>query len=95
MPLYNPPSAASGPSLVKSATVAIASGVNSVTVTFASAFASANWLFQGLRVLNTVDGSPQNLFPGVITAKSASGFTVTLNADTNTINYTLEYSCAL
>ena len=92
MPLYNPPSAAS---LVKSATVAVASGVNSVAVTFATAFSSANWLFQSLRLINTVDGSPQNLFPGVVTAKSASGFTVLLNADTNTSNYTLEYSCAL
>lgn len=78
---------------VKSGIVDIPNGDQTIAVTFGSAFPDDTWQFGELIVVNTVDGSPLNLVVGLISAKSASGFTVNLTAPTDSANYDLHYRC--
>lgn len=74
---------------------AIASGQNSVTVTFGTPMASALWHFAGgPNLSNVVDSPPSGIFIAGITARSTTGFTVALSAATDTSNFVLEYVIA-
>lgn len=64
-----------------------------VTVTFATPFPSASWVFLDKQVVNVTDGSPYTLVPGTLTSRSAFGFTLLLNGDTDSANYDFEYTC--
>jgi len=68
---------------------AISSGTTSQAVTFSSTLGTTSY---GLTVnmKNVTDAFPQ-FQPLEITAKSATGFTVTWNANTDSANYVLEY----
>ncbi len=83
------PSLASG--LVRSGEVAISSAASSVAVTFSVAMPSANWKFRSLQIINTTDGSPLNITTGIVTARSAAGFTIHLTGVTDSANYILQY----
>lgn len=68
---------------------AIGNAATSVSVTFGTAHADAN--YQVLCTMeNTTDGSPLFLIP-VVTAKATTGFTVTLSAATDSANYVLNW----
>ena len=68
---------------------AIGNAATSVSVTFGTAKADAN--YQVLCTMeNTTDGSPLFLIP-VVTAKATTGFTVTLSAATDSANYVLNW----
>lgn len=73
----------------RAGTEPISNGSSSVSVTFSAVFSSLNYSVV-FSVTNEVDGFPIFL-NGIITAKSVSGFTVTFNAPTDSINYVLEY----
>lgn len=80
---------------VRRGSVALDHPVSTVTVTFAVPFPSSAWRFTDVCVLNLVDSTPLNLFPGLVKARSAAGFTLYLNGNTDSANYTLEYTCAM
>jgi len=64
-------------------------GQSYVDVVFPGAQPSVNWAFVECRVVNTVDPEPLNLFPGIVTAKSVTGFRVLLNGTPDSSNYQL------
>jgi hypothetical protein len=72
----------------------IASGAGALTVTF-PALSTAAWHFIGLAISNTTDVTPLNIFPGLLSARSTTGFTLNLNGLTDTANYVLEWTLAL
>ena len=78
-----------GRNAVRSGNSALGSGVSSASVTFSSAWADANYV-PAWEISNTVDASPIFL-QGIITAKTAAGFTVTFNAPTDSVNYVFSY----
>ena len=73
---------------VRANEVTMASGISTKAVTYSSAISGTYALV--VSIANTTDSTPIFLHP-IITAKSASGFTVTFNAQTDTANYVLEY----
>lgn len=72
--------------------VSISSGVSTATVTFPATLQTGNTSPRVVAwMVNTTDASPQ--FQDVlVTARSATGFTVTWNAPTDTANYKLAYN---
>lgn len=68
----------------------LGSGVQSVSVTFSTAFPDTNYAIAH-SFLNTTDAL-LTFLQGIITAKSTSGFTMTFNAPTDTANYVFEYT---
>lgn len=78
-----------GALLGRSESVAISNGAQTVAVSFAVAMPSANYALV-VNITNTTDADPQYLsFANIV--KTASGFTVELNAPTDSANYVLEY----
>lgn len=77
--------------LLRYDTLAIASGALLKAVTFASAMPSTSYWLRSIVVKNIVDGTPLNIWPGLISTKTTAGFTVNFNAATDTANYVLEY----
>lgn len=80
---------ASGSQAVRSGAAAIGNGASSLAVTFAVSLPNANYAVEAT-FENTTDATPIFL-QGIITAKSAAGFTLTFNAATDTANYKLNY----
>jgi hypothetical protein len=78
-----------------SGTVSIANGVDTVAVTFPSAFASSDWKLFEDYISNTTDDPVQAMWSTTMTARSASGFTFKLNAATDSANYTYHWTCVL
>lgn len=68
----------------------IADASNTVSVVFGSAWADANYVLTHA-FENTVDTDPIFL-QGMITARSATGFTMTFNAPADSANYVLNWS---
>jgi len=87
------PSASGGN--VRQGVADIGNGVSTLAVVFPVPFPSASYKFRDLQIVNTTDGSPVILFIGTITARSATGFTVHFNGNTDSANYDLEYTCEL
>jgi hypothetical protein len=64
-----------------------------VVVVFTPPFSSDKWHFYGLVMSNTTDAAAPYLFPTLITARSASGFTVHLSGSTGIYTgYRLEFT---
>lgn len=70
--------------------------VREVVVTFNTPLVDANWVFAGLTFINTADADIDivQLSATQRVAKSASGFTLLLNAAPNSNNYYLDWSIA-
>jgi len=68
----------------------ISSGVSSFSVAFSTAVANTAYRVNAV-FINTADADPIFL-NGMITAKTVNGFTVKLNAPTDTANYKMEYT---
>lgn len=73
----------------------IGSVTDTVTVVFGVTKSSANWHFLGRAVRNTTDASPLVIDPGILTARSTTGFTVKLPANTDSSNYYYEWHVVL
>lgn len=69
--------------------VAIGSAASSIAVVFTTSFGSTNYAIL-YTFTNLTDPTPIFL-QAITTAKSATGFTATFNAPTDTANYVLEY----
>jgi hypothetical protein len=67
-------------------------GRNYVDVNFSPELNNADWQFVELRIVNIGDLNPLNIFPGLVTNKSASGFRVWLNGNPDTANYRLYWT---
>jgi hypothetical protein len=87
----DPPGTAAEIELV-SGTKQLVNGQSYIDVGFLVAQASANWLFVECRVLNTVDASPLNIWPGIITQKTGTGFRLQLNGLPDSSNYYLQWA---
>ena len=83
------PSRASGGSS-GSQSAAIAGSSSSASVVFTNPFGSVNYV-PLWSITNTIDANPIFL-DGYISAKSSTGFTVTFNAPTDSVNYVFNYA---
>jgi len=71
----------------KSGIASIGSGVNSIAVTFGTAFANSNYSVV-FSLENTTDTTQ---YTAMLSAKATTGFTVTLSGSTSTVNYKLNW----
>jgi hypothetical protein len=78
---------------IKSGRENISSGVDAVSVSFASPFASSNYSIENT-ISNIVDVEP-SIYGVVVEDKDANGFDVTLSGVTDSANYVLEWSAVL
>lgn len=75
---------------------AIINGAQELVVAFPAAFTSDQWHLLGSPVIrNTMDGSPLGIFPTIMTARSAAGFTYALSGAVDSGNYAGEWSARL
>jgi hypothetical protein len=70
----------------------LVSGQSFINVVFTSPLSSASWTFIECRVVNTLDSAPLNIWPGIVTSKTASGFSIQLDAIPDSNNYYLEWT---
>jgi hypothetical protein len=80
---------ASGSQTYRAGNVSVSMGAASASVTFSPPWMNTNFV-PLLGFTNTVDASPIFL-QGMVSAKTVNGFTVTLNAATDSANYVLNY----
>lgn len=78
-----------GATVSRSGESTIANATQNVTVTFSSAVSSTSYSID-YSLLNTVDAQPIYL-QGIVTGKTVNGFTVQLNAPTDSANYIIDY----
>lgn len=76
-----------------SATVALDSGVQTKSITYASAFTTEPRVTFSIK--NTSGDTDKSILHGIQSAGSASGFTVTLNASTDSAYYSITYTAEL
>lgn len=87
--LWPPQGSGSGGGALAANVVDIGSGASSIDVVFAGSIGA---IYAPIfSFINTTDAMPIFL-QGIITAKSATGFTVTFNASTDTANYKIAYA---
>src|SRR5215471_11881365 len=67
----------------------LAVGQPYLDVTFPEEQNNPDWQFIELRVVNLGDPYPLNIFPGLVTAKSITGFRIWFNGNPDTANYWL------
>ena len=75
---------------VKTATVSLASGIVDIVVTFSQEYIDANYSI-GYSLVNITDTNPSS-YTTVVTAKTNTGFTVSLSGPTDSANYTLDWT---
>jgi len=68
----------------------ISNGVSQVSVTFTTALSSTNYTVNAT-LENTTD-SPPSIYAFIVSAKTTTGFTITLMGDTDSANYVLDWS---
>jgi hypothetical protein len=73
----------------------LGSGTDTVTVVFSVTKSAATWHFIGQGVRNTTDATPLVIGPGILTARSTTGFTVKLPGNTDSGNYYYEWHVVL
>ena len=72
--------------------IQLVNGQSWIDVTFTQTKPDVNWIFEDLQVVNTTDPTYQNIWPGLVTVKSVTGFRVQLNGLPNTDNYFLHWA---
>jgi hypothetical protein len=70
-------------------TQSISNASSTVSVTFTNAYGDTNYIVIA-NIVNTTDSTPSQ-FAYTITAKSTTGFTMTLSGDTDSAHYVLEW----
>ena len=68
----------------------IGSGLKTVTVTFTTALADAEYVVSAGALGNVTDSAPDTIVP-IKTAQSKTAFTFSWNTPTDTANYTLDW----
>lgn len=63
-----------------------------IDVVFGSAQPTPDWVMIEASILNTTDGTPINVWPGVLTSKTTTGFRLQLNGTPDSGNYFLSWS---
>ena len=81
--------AASGSRATRAGVVTAATGVTAITASFSSPFSDTNYAVT-VAFINQIDAYPI-FMQSMITYKSASGFVVTMNAPTDSVNYSMNY----
>lgn len=67
-------------------------GQSYVDVVFDSAQADLTWIFVECQVINTVDATPLNIWTGLLTVKTTTGFRLQLSAVPDSGNYSLHWA---
>jgi hypothetical protein len=88
------PDTPSGGGITASGSTSLVAGQAFIDVVFQAAQASDEWNLLECHVVNTIDPSPLNIWAGILTSKSATGFRVQLNGLPNTGNYALHWAIA-
>jgi hypothetical protein len=70
----------------------LVNGQGYIDVTFATAQANAYWKFVEQEIVNTDDPAPLNIWPGILTSKTATGFRLQLNGTPDSNNYFLHWA---
>jgi hypothetical protein len=70
----------------------LVNGQSYIQIIFDVAQSNSDWEFTDLQVVNTTDLSPLNIWPGILTAKSTTGFTLQFNGFPDSSNYFLHWS---
>lgn len=78
-----------------SGTTPLVSGQNYIEVVFDAAQDNTDWVLTGCVVVNTVDATPLNLEPGILTVKSTTGFTLQLSGAPDSVNYSLQWAVGM
>jgi hypothetical protein len=63
-----------------------------IDVTFLVPQDNTNWIFVECHVVNTTDPTPLNIWPGILTNKTATGFRIQLNGTPDSANYYLHWA---
>jgi hypothetical protein len=83
-----------GSGVAASGVIPLVNGQSYIDVAFGTAQSNANWIFVECGVVNTIDASPLNIWPGITTSKTATGFRVQLNGLPDSNNYFLHWAIA-
>lgn len=83
-------SGGSGGGALRAGQANISTGFSTVTITFSTPVTDTSYRVTQ-SILNTTDADPIFL-SGVVTSKTVNGFTLKLNAPTDSFNYRVEYS---
>ena len=70
----------------------LVNGQSYIDVVFGHIQTDNTWIFVECSVLNTTDGDPLNIWPGIITAKLTTGFRLQLNGMPDSNNYFLNWA---
>ena len=79
--------------ILESGLMALVSGQSYIDVVFPSALPGTSWNVLS-SVINTTDATPLNIWPGIVSAKATTGFTVQLNGMPDSANYYLYWAIA-
>lgn len=77
---------------ILSGVAALTQGQDYVDVVFGSTQPTSDWVILGSSVFNTSDVTPLNIWPGIVTSKTQSGFRLQLNGAPDTANYYVSWS---
>jgi hypothetical protein len=80
------------PDDTQSGVTPLVNGQDYIDVVFGSAQPNANWTFLEARIINTTDVSALNIWPGIVTIKTTTGFRLQLNGTPDTANYYLSWT---
>jgi hypothetical protein len=67
-------------------------GQEFVDVTFSEMMANTRWILVEASVVNSVDGTPLNIWAGILTSRTTTGFRLQLNGIPDTDNYYLHWA---
>jgi hypothetical protein len=81
-----------GSGITASGITPLVSGQTYIDVVFGTAQSDANWILAECQVVNTADSSPFNIWPGIITSKTAAGFRLQLNGMPDSSHYSLHWA---
>jgi hypothetical protein len=78
--------------ITNAAITQLVNGQSYLDVVFDIAQADNTWIFVECSVVNTTDASPLNIWPGIITSKTSTGFRLQLNGMPDSNNYFLNWA---
>jgi hypothetical protein len=87
-----PPPPLPGTGITNAGLTQLVNGQSYIDVVFDHTQTDNTWIFVECSVLNTTDPNPLNIYPGIITSKTASGFRLQLNGMPDSNNYFLNWA---
>lgn len=82
----------SGPVYSQAGTTQLIEGQAYIDVVFGSVQTTDEWVLVECVVVNEIDAEPLNIWPGIITDKTTSGFRLQLNGMPDSGNYSLHWA---